>query len=63
MTSSQLIAEIQFLLLLKTLILASTSVNSCLKVGTINSPFSSAQPYEGTLSTLSINAKTLILVK
>lgn len=50
------IKDIQFLFDLKTLIREKNSLNNCLRVGFINSPFSSFQPYEGVCKTSSINA-------
>jgi hypothetical protein len=50
------IKDIQFLFDLKTLIREKNSLNNCLRVGFINSPFSSFQPYAGVCKTSSIKA-------
>ena len=53
---SQLIIEIQFFLVANMLTLENASLNNCLSVGLINSPFPFFQPYEGCWSTSSMNA-------
>src|SRR5271170_2795964 len=52
---SQLIRDIQFFFVEKTLMRENASEYNCLNVGFINSPLSSFQPYEGCWSTSSIN--------